>query len=268
MKKFNSYQAKKHFGQNFLINKNIIYKIIDYIEPSQKYNIFEIGPGLGALTQTLIQKCLSLNAIEYDKEIIPILLQNCQDLGELIVHNQDVLSFNFENAYKETNKKLIIAGNLPYNISSPILFHLYQYSNIIKHMVFMLQKEVVERICATPGTKQYGRLSVMLQYRFKTIPLITVPSTAFKPQPKVTSQVVKLVPHSNIEVPALDLNHFSLLVKTAFSQRRKTLKNNLKNFTNITTIEKIGINPLSRAETLSVNQFIKLSNAIITANKS
>ncbi len=257
------HKAKKHLGQNFLVDKYFISKIVDSVNISDQYNIVEIGPGLGALTQYLMTRCEKLNVIEYDKDVIPLLRQNCQHLGSLNVYLQDVLTFDFNTLYTPNQKKLIIAGNLPYNISSPILFYLSKYTNIISHAVFMLQKEVVERICAQPGTKQYGRISVMLQYLFKTEALFDVPPDAFKPKPKVTSQIIRLTPKTTIEHKATNIEQLSSVVKTAFSQRRKTIKNTLKNIADLSILESAGISPSARPETISVDQYVTLSNAMI-----
>lgn len=257
------HKAKKHLGQNFLVDKYFISKIVDVINISDRYGIVEIGPGLGALTQYIITHCKKLNVIEYDHDIIPILRQNCQHLGSLNIYHQDVLSFNFNELYNKEQKKLIIAGNLPYNISSPILFYLSKFTDIISHTVFMLQKEVVQRICASPGTKQYGRMSVMLQYVFDTEALFEVPPEAFNPKPKVVSQIVRLTPKNKIEHKAKDIEHLSQIVKAAFSQRRKTIKNTLKNIADLSILESSGIPPNNRPETISVDQYVTLSNAII-----
>jgi len=218
--------------------------------------VVEIGPGRGALTENLLPQVGKLHLIEFDRDLARY--WGSRDESHLSVHAGDVLQFDFSEVDSDAPLKVI--GNLPYNISSPVLFHLLSYSDRVQSQVVMLQKEVVERIAATPGNKQYGRLSVILQYRYEVENLFTVPPTAFFPKPKVDSAVVRLMPKSNIQHPAHHLEDLSKVVKYAFSQRRKTLRNTLKPILNSGQIESLGIDPGVRAESLGVDQFVALAN--------
>lgn len=255
--------ARKRFGQNFLTDQSIIERIVLSIHPQIEDKLVEIGPGLGALTCPLIDITGKLDVIELDRDIIPKLQLNCGLKGQLVIHNIDVLKFDFTSLLNDEPRKLRIVGNLPYNISTPIIFHLASYASIIKDMYFMLQKEVVQRLAAKPGSSDYSRLSVMSQYRFKVTPLFLVPPEAFTPRPKVESAIVKLVPHSSPPVDVGDLAFFTSLVKQAFSQRRKTLRNVLKNLANNDQFEQAGIEPGQRAQELSLVQFAKLSRLLL-----
>jgi 16S rRNA (adenine1518-N6/adenine1519-N6)-dimethyltransferase len=252
------YKAKKHLGQNFLHDPNIIRKIVTVIAPQPSQPIIEIGPGLGALTQAILPLAKHLDVIELDEGVIPHLQQACAGLGELIIHHQDALTYDFSQHTDTATLRVI--GNLPYNISSPLLFHLMQYTKHIKDMHFMLQKEVVERMAAKAGADAYGRLSVMLQYHCQIQYLFTVPPGAFRPAPKVDSAIVRLIPYQTLPVVANDYAVFAELVKQAFSQRRKTLRNCLKNFCQPEHFQQANIDPQLRAETLSVTDFVRLAN--------
>ncbi|MDH5767269.1 MAG: 16S rRNA (adenine(1518)-N(6)/adenine(1519)-N(6))-dimethyltransferase RsmA [Gammaproteobacteria bacterium] len=256
--------ARKRFGQNFLIDTSIIDRIITGINPQKNENLVEIGPGLGALTCPLLSIAGKLDVIELDRDIIPKLNRNCGDRGELIIHNQDVLSFDFSSLATD-HKKLRIIGNLPYNISTPIIFHLVKFGHIIQDMHFMLQKEVVNRLAAQPGTSSYGRLSVMTQYHFRVAPLFLVPPESFDPQPKVDSSIVMLKPHQHPPVSVTDEAAFSALVKQAFAMKRKTLRNTLKSLCTVQQLETTGINPSQRAEEITIKQFADLSNLLSTS---
>jgi 16S rRNA (adenine1518-N6/adenine1519-N6)-dimethyltransferase len=181
------HQPRKRFGQNFLTDQNIVGKIVAAIAPLPGENLVEIGPGLGALTRPLLEKAKRMQAVELDRDLIPPLMENCQAAGELIIHEADALEFDFSTLGKPENP-LRLVGNLPYNISTPLLFHLIEHVSIIRDMHFMLQKEVVDRMAADPDTPDFGRLSVMLQYHCKVEPLFTVPPGAFNPRPKVDSR--------------------------------------------------------------------------------
>ena len=254
------HQAKKRFGQNFLIDEMIIERIVDSIKPQSDDNIIEIGPGLGAITQLLLQRTDTLNVIELDRDIIPKLLFNCRNEGTPIVHEIDVLKFDFSEFRKNTpsQKKLRVVGNLPYNISTPVLFLLLKHREDVQDMHFMLQKEVVERISAQPGNRIYGRLSVMIQTYFKVTPLFLVPPTAFDPPPKVESAILRLIPDDTFSNRVKDPKVYEDLIRLSFSQRRKTLRNNLKKFCNDDQIIAAGINPGQRAEELCVDDFLRL----------
>ncbi len=252
---------RKRFGQNFLQDKNIIKKIIAAIDPNENEHIVEIGPGLGALTKHLLPLVASLDVIELDRDLIPRLANNCRDLGELRIHQGDVLKFDF-STLAPSKHSLRIVGNLPYNISTPLLLHLLHQTDFIQDMHFMLQKEVAERIAAPSGIKNYGRLTVIVQYFCKVEILVQVPPTAFYPVPKVDSAVVRLVPHEKIALPAKNIANLEKLVKQAFSQRRKTLHNNLKGLITDEQLQQSGIDPQIRAERLEVADFVRLSNLL------
>ena len=243
-----SHQAKKRFGQNFLIDTQVVDHIIQTISPDTHDNMLEIGAGLGALTLPLLGKLKQLHIIEIDRDLVAYWQAQHQD--NLLIHQADILKFDLETL----PSPLRIVGNLPYNISSPILIKMLDNRHLIKDLCFMLQKEVVDRITASCGHKIYGRLSVILQYYFEVDYLFTVPNTAFDPMPKIQSAILYLRPKSisnPINYPA-----FSFMVKQAFSMRRKTLKNCLKHYL---TPEQTKINLNQRAETLCVSEFITLT---------
>ena len=249
------YIAKKKFGQNFLKDTSIIYAIIQSINPLQNDLLIEIGPGLGALTKALLEKTKHLFAIELDRDIVNW-MKNEYSKNSITIFNEDVLNFNFH----QFNQKIRIVGNLPYNISTPILFKCIENIVIIKDLHFMLQKEVVDRMIAIPSSSAYGRLSVMLQYYFRIEHLVHVPKESFEPEPKVESSFVRLIPYETYPFIANNIDQFGMIVKEAFSQRRKTIRNTLKAFMNENDFEKIDINSQLRAENLSVSDFVKISN--------
>ncbi len=255
------HQARKRFGQNFLTDSTIIERIITSINPQPGDRLVEIGPGLGALTCPLLSVTGMLDVIELDRDIIPKLQVNCGSRGELRIHNTDVLKFDFARL-ADDRSRLRVVGNLPYNISTPIVFHLVEYSEKIYDMHFMLQKEVVERLAAAPGNKDYGRLSVMAQYHFQVRPLFLVPPEAFSPRPKVESAIVRLKPHDRKPVVVNDESLFSSLVKQAFSQRRKTVRNVLKTMCSPQQLEAARIDAGQRPEQLTLAQFAALSNLL------
>jgi 16S rRNA (adenine1518-N6/adenine1519-N6)-dimethyltransferase len=247
--------AKKKFGQNFLKDSSIIHEIIQSIQPRQNDLLVEIGPGLGALTKPLLEKTKHLFAIELDRDIVNW-MQNQYSKNNITIFNEDVLNFNFH----QFDKKIRVVGNLPYNISTPILFKCIEDIKIITDLHFMLQKEVVDRMIAAPSSSEYGRLSVMLQYYFAMEHLVHVPKESFDPEPKVESSFVRLIPYDNYPFVANNIDQFGKIVKEAFSQRRKTIRNTLKNFMSANDFENIDINPQLRAENLSVSDFVKISN--------
>ncbi len=255
-----NYKARKRFGQNFLTDESVIQNIIHSIYPKDEQTIIEIGPGLGAITAPLLKVCNNLTVIELDRDIIPKLQDNCNDLGELNIIQADVLTVNFNELSFDSNNKIRVIGNLPYNISTPILFHLMSQLSLIKDMHFMLQKEVVDRMSAAPGSKTYGRLSVMLQYYCKIESLFSIAPQAFSPAPKVTSALVRLTPYQKLPVEVINIKDFSQLVTSAFSQRRKTLRNSIKKLLDSTQIERCNINPSIRPEQLNIHDFAVLSN--------
>ena len=247
--------AKKKFGQNFLKDAAIIHAIIQSINPLPNDLLIEIGPGLGALTKLLLEKTNRLLAIELDRDIVSW-MENEYSKKNITIFNEDVLNFNFN----QFDQKIRIVGNLPYNISTPILFKCIDNILIIKDLHFMLQKEVVDRMVAIPSSPEYGRLSIMLQYYFAMEHLLDVPKESFEPEPKVESSFVRLIPYEEYPFIANNIEQFARIVKEAFSQRRKTIRNTLKSFISENDFEKIGINPQLRAENLSVSDFVRISN--------
>lgn len=254
-------RPRKRYGQHFLHDPFVIQRIIDSIVPASDHPILEIGPGRGALTTPLLRHVEHLDVIEIDRDLARTLKENCASPEKLTVHNTDVLKFDFRS--HAAGRKLRIIGNLPYNISTPLLFHLLGYSDCIEEMIFMLQKEVAERICAGAGTREYGRLSIMIQSLCRVEPLFTVGASAFKPPPKVESAVIRLVPHSPEEIPLADRSLFSLIVRTAFSHRRKTLRNALKGLVPEEIFVQLDISPASRPQDLTVTGYIKIANALM-----
>jgi 16S rRNA (adenine1518-N6/adenine1519-N6)-dimethyltransferase len=253
-----SHRPRKRFGQNFLHDPVVIGKIVSAIHPASQDMLFEIGPGQGAITAPLLAAAGELSVVELDRDLIGPLQRLCVDIGNLVIHNADALMFDFCQFVQD--KPLRVVGNLPYNISTPLLFHLLEQHHCIKDMHFMLQKEVVDRMAATPGSRQYGRLSIMLQYRCRVTPLFTIGPEAFDPPPKVESAFVRLEPFDQPPVPVTDEVLFEKLVKQAFSQRRKTLRNTLRDMVDAGTMAELGIDPSARAETLAIEDFAALAN--------
>ncbi|MDO8953878.1 MAG: 16S rRNA (adenine(1518)-N(6)/adenine(1519)-N(6))-dimethyltransferase RsmA [Gammaproteobacteria bacterium] len=253
-----THKARKRFGQNFLIDQRIIEQIIQAIYPQVGENIVEIGPGCAALTKPLIDACGKITAIELDRDLIPKLEAQFGDSIHLI--QADVLKFDFNTLL--SGPALRVVGNLPYNISTPLLFHLMDFIGHIHDMHFMLQKEVVERLTASPGNKDYGRLSVMIQYYCQAEAVLDVPPEAFDPAPKVDSMVVRLVPHATLPYPVNNMANLQLVVQHAFNQRRKTLSNTLKKLMPIEQIKRLGIDPSLRPEYLSVADYVNLANSL------
>lgn len=255
------HQARKRFGQNFLVDHNIIDKIVAAIAPAPDQNLIEIGPGQGAITEPILAKCPQLNVVELDRDLIPLLEQKFLEYPDFHIHQGDALKTDFSQFYHK-DQPLRIIGNLPYNISTPLLFHLLNFSDLIRDMYFMLQKEVVDRMAAVPGDKNYGRLSVMIQYRCQVQPLFRVPPTAFKPAPKVESAIVQLIPYAKPPYPADDLQLLSRLVRASFQQRRKTMRNTLKHMLKTEQLALLDLDLTLRPENLNVEDFVKLSNQI------
>lgn len=259
------HQAKKRFGQNFLTDQAIIASLVDAIDPQEGQMLIEIGPGLGALTKPLLSKVTELHVVEIDRDIVSWMNTEYSmpsyEKSKLTIHNVDALKFDFSSL----GSHLRVTGNLPYNISTPILFHLLDNLASITDMHFMLQKEVVERMVAAPATPVYGRLSVMLQYYLQMEYLITVPPEAFNPAPKVESAFVRCVPHATLPYIAKDTDLFAKVVLAAFSQRRKTIRNTLKPFLNDDDFIKLDIDAQRRAETLSVAEFVVMTNYLYSS---
>jgi 16S rRNA (adenine1518-N6/adenine1519-N6)-dimethyltransferase len=260
---------RKRFGQHFLHDANILRRIVEAVAPQPGERIVEIGPGEGALTLPLLRACRRLTAIELDRDLIEALRVRAQPLGELDIINADVLNVDFAAlAAAEPQRPpapLRIVGNLPYNISTPILFHCLDQAAAIRDMHFMLQKEVVERMAAAPGSKAYGRLSVMLQLRCAVEPLFTVPPGAFRPPPKVDSAVVRLTPLPAHALPDANPQAIERVVRAAFGQRRKTLGNALRGVATAAQIHAAGIDPGERAERLAPAACVALARAVSAA---
>ncbi len=252
--------ARKRFGQNFLVAPGIIRRIVDAIGPRVGDTVVEIGPGLGALTEPLLERMDHLHVVEIDRDLIARLRGRFPQ-ERLTMHEGDALEFDF-GALKGSGP-LKIAGNLPYNISSPLLFHLVAFAPVVHDMHFMLQKEVVDRMVAEPGSKDFGRLSVMLQYHYHMERMFVVPPGAFNPPPKVDSAIVRMIPrakgtggHESARDPQL----FGRVVTAAFSQRRKMLRNTLREFINEADLAALGIAPTARAEDIAVADYVRLAN--------
>jgi 16S rRNA (adenine1518-N6/adenine1519-N6)-dimethyltransferase len=249
------HKARKRFGQNFLVDEQIIADIIRVIRPEAADIMVEIGPGLGALTRPLLQRLNQLHVVEIDRDIIAHLEQDYPQ-DKLIIHAGDALKFDLA----QLPAPLRIVGNLPYNISSPLLFHFSDYCERIRDMHFMLQNEVVERMVAEPSTPAYGRLSVMLQYRFQMEKLLDVPPESFRPSPKVDSAIVRMIPLPASEVLVQNEKLFAQIVAAAFGQRRKTLRNTLKAYLTEDDFVRLGIDAQLRAENLGVAEFARITH--------
>ena len=256
-----SHKPRKRFGQNFLHDKMVIQRIVNSINPRMGEHIVEIGPGEGALTELVLDKIGIMDVVELDRDLIPLLKIRFVTQEGLTIHQADALKFEFCQLQHD-EQKLRIIGNLPYNISTPLLFHLFDNNHCIQDMHFMLQKEVVDRIVAKPGDSAYGRLSIMLQYYCDAEYVFTVKPGAFRPAPKVDSAIVRLVPHAKPPVEINNFDEFSKLVNFSFTQRRKTLRNILKGKLDVSQIEALNIEPTIRPERLSLNDFARLANTL------
>ena len=259
------HKPRKRFGQNFLHDAFIIENIISSAQVSAGQHWVEIGPGRGALTELLLNSDIHLDVIELDRDLVALLRQKFSRFDNLTIHNSDALKFDF-TILADTDTKMYIIGNLPYNISTPLMFHLLKYADSIADMHFMLQKEIVDRICATPGSKKYGRLSIMLQYHCEAKQLFDVPPESFTPVPKVMSAIIKLTPYPTPPTPVDDIKVLNEIVTQAFSQRRKTLRNSLGKIFSEAEIIDIGIDPSLRAEAISLQKFANLSNHLSRKN--
>ncbi len=257
-----THQARKRFGQNFLKDAGVIQGIVAAIDPKPGQHIVEIGPGQGALTLPLLKRHGSLIAIELDRDLIPLLQHACAPVGPIELMQADVLNVDFRALAAAKGGKLRVAGNLPYNISTPLLFHLISQIDVVSDMHFMLQKEVVDRMASPPGGRVYGRLSVMLQAQCEIAHLFDVAPTSFIPAPKVWSAIVRLTP-LEVQPDAKLLNALDKVVRAAFSARRKTLSNALKGTLELAQIHAAGVDPGARAETLSQAQFQALAREFL-----
>jgi len=251
-------RTRKRFGQHFLHDPGVLARIVAAIDPRPGERIVEIGPGRGALSRPLLERCHRLEAIEIDRDLIPVLRERCAGAGELIVHEGDVLEMNLAELHGG-GPKLRVCGNLPYNISTPLLFHLLDSGAVISDMHFMLQKEVVDRIVAPPGGKTYGRLTVMLAAACRSEALFRVGRGAFQPPPAVDSAVVRIVPHTSDPFPLPDRARFARIVAAAFSMRRKMLRNSLRGLVGPAQFAAAGIDADRRPETLAPAEFGKLA---------
>lgn len=265
-KKFNNpekgvhlgHKARKRFGQNFLNDDDIIERIVRAIAPKPGDHLLEIGPGLGAITEPVAELTDKLNVVELDKDLAER-LQTHPFIGKkLNIFQADALQFDFSQVV-EKGQKMKVFGNLPYNISTPLLFHLYEYLDDIENMHFMLQKEVVNRMCAVPDTKAFGRLSVMTQYYCRTVPVTDVPPTAFVPPPKVDSAVIRLIPKDHELRNRVNPAMLNTVCLEAFNQRRKTLRNSLSNIATAQDLEQLNIDPSKRAENLTLDEFVNIA---------
>ncbi len=255
------YQARKRFGQNFLHDQNIVDKIVEQIKPKNNQHLVEIGPGQGALTKPLASSGAKLDCIELDRDLAKYLDKEFSEAERVSVVQQDVLRFDL-STLTDTEKSLRIIGNLPYNISTPVIFHLLKSHRLICDMIFMLQLEVVQRLVATPGGKNYGRLGLMVQYFCEVQHLFNVPSSAFTPKPKVVSAIVRLKPHSDFPLEAKDPECLQTVIRTAFNQRRKTLKNSLRTIISKKVLNELPIDAGLRPEKLSLADYVLISDAI------
>lgn len=251
-------KARKRFGQNFLQDPMIISEIIEAIDPKEDQHIVEIGPGHAALTEHLIKTCQTLDVIEIDRDLVPLIQARFANQSHFKIYQADALNFDYTQLIRSSNK-LRIVGNLPYNITTPLLFHLLSQAVVISDMCFMLQQEVVERICAQPGTKIYGKLSIMIQYQCEAVYLFSVPPEAFFPKPKVDSAIVYLKPLATTEKGPVTVAALNTIVSKAFSQRRKTISNTLKNMVSPGQLTDLGIDPKLRPEVLSITDYVAIT---------
>lgn len=255
------HRARKRFGQNFLSDPGIVDRIVRGIAPHSSDKLVEIGPGQGALTLPLLEHCPTLTVIELDRDLVRRLEALKQQHPGLNIHQGDALKFDFSQLSAQA-RSLRVVGNLPYNISTPILFHLLSFAHLLLDMHFMLQQEVVERMAAAPGSKTYGRLSVMIQYFCQVDYLFPVAPECFSPSPKVESAIVRLMPHAVLPYPAEDFSAFKHLVNICFQRRRKTLRNSLRTLLPAEAIAGLDLDLTIRPDNLSVRDFVALSNIL------
>lgn len=260
------HKARKRFGQNFLHDHGIIQRISTAIMPRPGDKMVEIGPGQGALTEYMLEGAGALDVIELDRDLIPTLKLRFGLNKEFRIHEGDAMKFDFDSL-KTDDRQLRIVGNLPYNISTPLIFHLLSHQNIISDMHFMLQKEVVLRLAAKAGDNHYGRLGIMTQYYCDVEYLFTVGPGAFKPAPKVDSAIVRLIPHKTLPHPCKDVKKLETVVRDAFSQRRKTIRNTLKKHLKADELEALGIDPGARPEVLTLADYVQIADYLIDKSK-
>lgn len=253
------HRARKRFGQNFLHDQSVIERIVRTINPKSGENLVEIGPGLGALTLPLLKAAGKMTAIELDRDLIPKIEAAAVGVGDLTVRSADAMKVNFTELSKELGGPLRVIGNLPYNISTPLMFHLFEHKDVISDMHFMLQKEVVLRMADEAGGDHYGRLSVTTQYHCRVMQRFLVPPGSFTPAPKVDSAIVSLYPHEQAPFNCGSEKSLATVVATAFSQRRKTLRNSLRELMDEQAIESCGLEPTIRPERITLEKFAALS---------
>jgi 16S rRNA (adenine1518-N6/adenine1519-N6)-dimethyltransferase len=252
--------ARKRFGQNFLHDDYVIGQIVAAINPQQGENLVEIGPGLGALTQPVAEQAGHLSVVELDRDLAERLRNHAKLASLLTIHEMDAMKADFSTLLKDPSKPLRVFGNLPYNISTPLMFHLFSFADVVSDMHFMLQKEVVLRLAAAPNSKAYGKLTVMTQYFCQVMPVLEVPPGAFQPPPKVDSAVVRLIPHKQKPYIADDEKLLEQVCSKAFGQRRKTIRNVFKDMLTDQELETLGLKPDARPENLSVQQYVGIAN--------
>ncbi len=256
------HQARKRFGQNFLHDPRVINNIVKSIRPREGDNMVEIGPGMGAITEHLLDGTHGyLHVVELDRDLIPGLKVKFFNHPGFEIHEADALKYDFRELMTD-ERPLRIVGNLPYNISTPLIFHLLSYHDRVQDMHFMLQKEVVQRLAAQAGDKHYGRLGIMAQYYCDVQHLFDVGPGAFKPAPKVDSAIVRLVPHTTLPYPAKDVKTMRDVVRSAFAMRRKTLRNNLKQIMDVEVLTEMGIDPAIRPERLELKDFVRIADKV------
>jgi 16S rRNA (adenine1518-N6/adenine1519-N6)-dimethyltransferase len=255
------HKARKRFGQNFLHDPGVIERIIRAINPKPDDALVEIGPGLGALTEEMLAVNGRLQVVELDRDLIPVLRTKFFNYPDFRIHEADALTFDFGQLV-ENGQRIRIIGNLPYNISTPLIFHLLGHSGVVEDMHFMLQKEVVQRLAAVPGDNNYGRLGIMAQYFCRVQPLFEVGSGAFKPAPKVDSAIVRMVPHETLPHPAKDYRLLQAVVRTAFSARRKTLRKGLAGMVTVEQLNSVGINDGLRPENLALADYVAIADLL------
>lgn len=264
----NQHRPRKRFGQNFLQDSNIIDQIVGAISPQFTDTMVEIGPGMGAITEHLVDQVQQLAVVELDRDLIPNLRISFATRKNFHIYEGDALKFNYGQLPQELHcEQIRVVGNLPYNISTPLLFHLLSFSDMVKDMHFMLQKEVVERMAAAVGDSAYGRLGIMIQYHCKVEPLFTVPPQAFNPPPKVESAIVRLVPHQTKPVTTQSPKQLNKIVTAAFNQRRKTVRNALKAFADDALLSQAEIDPNQRPEQISLAQYATLTDLYLNNPK-
>jgi 16S rRNA (adenine1518-N6/adenine1519-N6)-dimethyltransferase len=259
------HQARKRFGQNFLHDPGVIERIVRSIHPKPDDAIVEIGPGLGAITEEILAVNPALQVVELDRDLIPVLRTKFFNYPDFRIHEADALKFDFSQLVHD-GKPLRIIGNLPYNISTPLIFHLLAHAGVVQDMHFMLQKEVVQRMAAVPGDNNYGRLGIMTQYFCKVQPLFEVGPGAFRPAPKVDSAIVRLVPHKTLPHAAKDLSTLQAVVRTAFNARRKTLRKALAGMASVEQLQSLEINDNLRPENLSLADYVRIADLILAEN--